>query len=178
MPRAPRGAAACIILGALIVPAPSAHATHHSALKSGQAVSSSVEPVLASTAGAARSWDQLVQQVRSTAPTRALATARTTTQRAQQAQQLLRCFQLDAENYCLGLGFVDRRPTAAQLGTIGTSLEAGPAARADRTGALSVADFIAQRAPLRGPARLQAELTEMRAAWDGRQKARALRATP
>jgi hypothetical protein len=178
MSKASRGAAACIILGVLTAPVPDAHATHHIQLKSGQAVSSSAELVPLSTAGAARTWAQLVQQVRMTAAPGPLTAARTTAQRTQQGQQVLRCFQLDAENYCLGLGFVDRRPTSTQLGVMATSPEAGSVARADRTGALSVTDLIAQRASLSGPARLQAELNEMRTAWDGRQKARALRSTP
>jgi hypothetical protein len=177
MSKASRGAAACIILGVLTAPVPDAHATHHIQLKSGQAVSSSAELVPLSTAGAARTWAQLVQQVRTTAAPGPLTTARTTAQRAQQGQRVLRCFQLDAENYCLGLGFVDRPPSSAQLGVMATSPEAVSVASADRTGALSLTDLVAQRASLTGPARLQAELDEMRTAWDGRQKARALRST-
>ncbi len=34
---------------------------------------------------------------------------------ADAGQQMLRCFKLETENYCLGLGFVDELPTGAQL---------------------------------------------------------------
>lgn len=93
---------------------------------------------------------------------------------------MLRCFKLDTENYCLGLGFVDRVPTGAQL----QELVSPPSQRAAGdvgveqdipTGDLTPAAFVAQRAAMPKSTRVNAELDEMQAAWNGREKARELR---
>ncbi|WP_406053365.1 hypothetical protein [Kribbella sp. NBC_00889] len=97
-----------------------------------------------------------------------------------QASSILRCFTLEDENYCLGLGFVDQVPTGAQL----QEVMSPPAVRADGevgverdipTGDLTPAAFVAERAAMPKSARVTTELDEMRAAWDGRAKARDLR---
>ncbi|MEV0798463.1 hypothetical protein AB0I34_12275 [Kribbella sp. NPDC050281] len=97
-----------------------------------------------------------------------------------QASSILRCFTLEDENYCLGLGFVDQVPTGAQL----QEVVSPPAVRADGevgveqdipTGDLTPAAFVAERAAMPKSARVATELDEMRAAWDGRAKARDLR---
>jgi hypothetical protein len=103
---------------------------------------------------------------------------------ADQSQQVMRCFRLETENYCLGLGFVDKVPTGAQISATATA----PSVAADRdagagsateqdiaTGALSPADFVAERSAMTDGVRLTAELNEMETAWAGREKARALR---
>ncbi|MFD3400986.1 C39 family peptidase [Kribbella sp. NPDC058693] len=100
--------------------------------------------------------------------------------KSEQAESILRCFKLDTENYCLGLGFVDKLPTGAQL----QSLVSPPTLRAAGdvgveqdipTGDLAPADFVAQRAAMPKSTRVSAELDEMQAAWNGREKARELR---
>jgi hypothetical protein len=177
MPKATRGAAACIILSALIAQAPTAQAvTNHLSTAPDQGVSPPSMPVTVNSgATAANSWAELVQQGLKTSPTRSTASAtsqpKLAAQQAQQAQQLMRCFQLEKENYCLGLGFVDKRPDPTRIGLAATSAEA----TGTKTGAVSVADFVARRASLGDNDRLVAELDELRTAWDGREKARALR---
>ncbi|MFI7062931.1 C39 family peptidase [Kribbella sp. NPDC050124] len=97
-----------------------------------------------------------------------------------QASSILRCFKLEEENYCLGLGFVDQVPSGAQV----QEMLAPPSVRADGevgveedipTGDLTPQAFVADRAAMTKSVRVNAELDEMRAAWDGRDKARALR---
>ncbi|WP_238163939.1 C39 family peptidase [Kribbella pittospori] len=97
-----------------------------------------------------------------------------------QASSIMRCFKLEEENYCLGLGFVDQVPTGAQL----QEVMSPPAVRADGevaveqdipTGDLTPAAFVAERAAMPKSARVTTELDEMQAAWDGRAKARELR---
>ncbi|WP_272948996.1 C39 family peptidase [Kribbella soli] len=100
-----------------------------------------------------------------------------------QAASMLRCFKLDTENYCLGLGFVSQVPTGAQR----HALMAEPNVRtADETGQVSAEQdiatgdltpsaFVSERAALPKSQRVTAELDEMEAAWNGRAKARELR---
>jgi hypothetical protein len=128
---------------------------------------------------AARSWSELAGQVAGTSPSH--LTLRATM--AEQSQQVMRCFKLETENYCLGLGFVDKIPTGAQISSTVVEpdvarddLRAGVSAEQDiATGALSPAAFVAERAEMTKGERTNAELEEMQAAWDGRDKARALR---
>jgi hypothetical protein len=127
----------------------------------------------------ARSWHDVVQQVTRTSPDKSMLRATTL---AEQSQQVMRCFRLETENYCLGLGFVDKVPTGAQLtatATEPTSTAEGDAdSRTEQdiaTGALSAADFVAERSAMTDGVRLTAELNEMETAWAGREKARALR---
>ncbi|NEA30407.1 hypothetical protein G3I17_01790 [Streptomyces sp. SID13031] len=102
---------------------------------------------------------------------------------ADQSKQLMRCFRLETENYCLGLGFVDQLPSGAQLSGMTAAPEAAVGTRSTdddteqdiATGALTPAEFVTERSSLSDSARLDAELDEMQAAWDGRDKARALR---
>ncbi|WP_238335122.1 C39 family peptidase [Kribbella amoyensis] len=130
---------------------------------------------------AARSWSEVAQQVAETSPGDiSLRSADV----AQQSTQVMRCFKLEDENYCLGLGFVDKVPSGAQL----SEAVSAPAVSAqDRaadgsvveqdiaTGAQSPAAFVSERAAMPKTARVNAELEEMQSAWDGRDKARALR---
>ncbi|MFC0623897.1 C39 family peptidase [Kribbella deserti] len=121
----------------------------------------------------AYSWSQLVQQVVETAPS---ASAAAEAGPAERAQQMMRCFKLQDENYCLGLGFVDEVPSDDEI----AAAAAEPVTPADetfggRTGALSTADFVHERAALNEEDRLDSELAEMRTAWQGREKAKALR---
>jgi len=99
---------------------------------------------------------------------------------AAQAASILRCFKLDEENYCLGLGFVDEVPTNAQL----QAAVSPPERQASRdvgveqdisTGDLTPATFVAERAVMPKSTRVTAELDEMQTAWAGRAKARELR---
>jgi hypothetical protein len=127
----------------------------------------------------ARSWSELVKQVTSTSPNS--LELRVTA--AEQSKQVMRCFTLETENYCLGLGFVDKVPTGAELSAAVAEpdvarddLRAGVSAEQDiATGALSPAAFVAERASMSKAERTNAELEEMQTAWDGRDKARALR---
>ena len=93
---------------------------------------------------------------------------------------MMRCFKLDEENYCLGLGFVDQVPTGAQVQELVSRADM----RADGevgveqdipTGDLTPAAFVAERASMPKSTRVTAELDEMQAAWDGRDKAKSLR---
>ncbi|GAB3831181.1 hypothetical protein [Kribbella italica] len=128
---------------------------------------------------AARSWSELAGQVAETSPSN--LTLRVTA--AEQSQQVMRCFKLETENYCLGLGFVDKIPTGAEISSTVVEpdvarddLRAGVSAEQDiATGALTPAAFVAERAEMTQGQRTSAELEEMQAAWDGRDKARALR---
>jgi hypothetical protein len=100
--------------------------------------------------------------------------------RSEQAESMLRCFKLDTENYCLGLGFVDKLPTGAQLQELVSppTLRAADEVGVEQdipTGDLTPADFVAQRAAMPKSTRVTAELDEMQAAWNGRAKARELR---
>ncbi|MFD7159167.1 C39 family peptidase [Kribbella sp. NPDC059898] len=97
-----------------------------------------------------------------------------------QASSMLRCFKLETESYCLGLGFVEQVPTGAQRHALmeQPSLRAADEASAEQdipTGDLTPAAFVAQRAALPKSQRVTAELDEMQAAWNGRDKARELR---
>ncbi|GAB3954660.1 hypothetical protein GCM10029976_097390 [Kribbella albertanoniae] len=127
------------------------------------------------TPPAAESWSELSQQVVETSPDD-LQAADTSTQ----AASVLRCFKLEEENYCLGLGFVDKLPTGAQLQETVTA----PEVSADEddgveqdidTGDQTPQSFVAERAALPRSERVDVELDEMKAAWEGREKARALR---
>jgi hypothetical protein len=127
---------------------------------------------------AARSWSDLVKQVAETSPgDLRLRSADTSAQ----ASSMLRCFKLDDENYCLGLGFVDQVPSGAQLQELTSppaSLRADDDAGVEQdspTGDLTPAAFVAQRAAMPKSARVTAELDELKAAWAGRAKARELR---
>jgi len=129
---------------------------------------------------AAQSWSELAKQVTETSPGDPML--RSTA--AEQATQVMRCFKLESENYCLGLGFVDQVPTGAEVTESVTapnvSADAEPGAgpggeQAVATGALSPAEFVAERAAMPKTARVNAELEEMQTAWDGRDKARTLR---
>jgi hypothetical protein len=127
----------------------------------------------------ARSWSELVKQVTETSPNNLELRATA----AEQSEQVMRCFTLETENYCLGLGFVDKVPSGAQLSATvdepdvaRDDLRAGVSAEQDiATGALSAAAFVAERAAMSKAERTNAELEEMQTAWDGRDKARALR---
>ncbi|MET9271753.1 C39 family peptidase [Kribbella sp. NPDC003557] len=97
-----------------------------------------------------------------------------------QAASMLRCFKLDTENYCLGLGFVQEVPTGPQRHALMAepSLRAADEVGAEQdiaTGDLTPAAFVAERAALPKSRRVTAELDEMEAAWNGRAKARELR---
>jgi hypothetical protein len=99
---------------------------------------------------------------------------------SEQAKSMLRCFKLETENYCLGLGFVDRVPTGAQLQELVSppSLRAADDVGVEQdipTGDLTPAAFVAQRAAMPKSTRVNTELDEMQAAWAGREKARDLR---
>ncbi|WP_433159051.1 C39 family peptidase [Kribbella sp. CA-247076] len=140
------------------------------------ATEATVQPV-------ARSWSELAKQVAETSPDDLqLRSADTSTR----ASSVLRCFRLEQENYCLGLGFVDQLPDGAQLQELMTppSVHADSEAGVEQdipTGALAPEAFVADRTSMPKSARVNAELDEMQAAWDGRDKARALRlldATP
>ncbi|NIK58768.1 C39 family peptidase [Kribbella shirazensis] len=140
-------------------------------------------PPTAGEAPAARSWSDVVQQVTETSPgDMQLRSA----DESAQAASMLRCFKLDGENYCLGLGFVAQVPTGADRHALMTqpSLRAaddsgvGAADGAEQdipTGDLTPATFVAQRAAMPKSQRVTAELDEMQAAWNGRAKARELR---
>jgi Peptidase_C39 like family len=126
---------------------------------------------------AARSWSEVVQQVTETSPDDQELRA---ADNSAQASSVMRCFKLEEENYCLGLGFVDQAPSGAQV----QDLLSPPSMRADDevgveqdipTGDLTPAAFVAERSSMPKGARVNAELDEMQAAWDGRDKARALR---
>ncbi|WBQ08075.1 C39 family peptidase [Kribbella sp. CA-293567] len=127
---------------------------------------------------AAKSWTEVVQEVIRTSPDSSMLRA---TALADQSKQVMRCFKLETEKYCLGLGFVDKLPSGAQFTEMtATSETSGDTERASSdqdiaTGALSPAAFVTERSSLSDGARLDAELEEMQSAWDGRDKARALR---
>ena len=179
MHTAARGAT--LVLGALVAQAPLTAAAYEprdlgDAASPGIAVPSpGVVP--STTPPAARSWGDVVKQVTETSPDDLrLRTA----DASARASSMMRCFKLDEENYCLGLGFVDQVPTAAQL----QATLSPPERRTDGevgveqdipTGDLTPAAFVAQRAAMPKSARVTAELDEMQAAWDGREKARELR---
>ncbi|WP_329000590.1 C39 family peptidase [Kribbella sp. NBC_00709] len=126
---------------------------------------------------AARSWSEVVKQVTETSPGDLQVRSADT---SEQAESMLRCFKLDTENYCLGLGFVDKVPTGAQLQQLVSppSLRAADEVGVEQdipTGDLTPAAFVAQRAAMPKSTRVSAELDEMQAAWNGREKARELR---
>ncbi|WP_422386669.1 C39 family peptidase [Kribbella rubisoli] len=126
---------------------------------------------------AARSWSEVVKQVTETSPGDLQVRS---ADKTEQAESMLRCFKLDTENYCLGLGFVDKLPTGAQLQSLVSppTLRAADEAGVEQdipTGDLTPADFVAQRAAMPKSTRVTAELDEMQAAWNGREKARELR---
>ncbi|MEV8376278.1 hypothetical protein AB0P21_26285 [Kribbella sp. NPDC056861] len=127
---------------------------------------------------AATSWTDVVQEVIRTAPNSSMLRATTL---ADQSKQVMRCFKLETEHYCLGLGFVDQLPSGAQVSAmtddpdLAAGTERATSEQDIATGALSPAAFVAERSELSDSARLNAELDEMQAAWDGRDKARALR---
>jgi hypothetical protein len=151
--------AAFLLIGALLAPL------------SGQSPSAQAAPAPAADVPAG-SWSQVVRQVLESAPSATAAEASA----AQKAQQMMRCFRLEDEHYCLGLGFVDEKPTVDEIVATAAEPAARPAATdGGPTGALSAADFVAERADLNEEDRLNAELAEMRAAWNGRQKAMMLR---
>jgi hypothetical protein len=134
-----------------------------------QTSSSAAAPTIApAKQPAAKSWNDVVRQVSATSPQSGTLRASA----AKQSPPVMRCFQLDAENYCLGLGFVDKVPTAA---TISAAAAAPAQSAGSSTGALSPSDFVAARAAMSDRARLNAELDEMWTAWAGRDKARSLR---
>ncbi|MFC9691275.1 C39 family peptidase [Kribbella sp. NPDC056951] len=127
------------------------------------------------TPPAAESWSELSEQVVETSPDDLQASDTST-----QAASMLRCFKLEEENYCLGLGFVDQLPTGAQVEETVTAPDVS--ANADDgveqdidTGDQTPQSFVAERAALPRSERVDAELDEMKAAWEGREKARALR---
>ncbi|GAA2825126.1 hypothetical protein [Kribbella solani] len=131
---------------------------------------SSDEPV-------AKSWGDVVTEVTRTSPGDVQLRSADT---SAQAASMLRCFKLDTENYCLGLGFVDKVPTGAQRHALMSQPDprAADEMNAEQdipTGDLTAAAFVAQRAALPKSSRVAVELDEMRAAWNGREKARELR---
>jgi hypothetical protein len=191
MPTATRGAAGLILLGALLAQAPLA-AAHVPSEPSytGPAVKPSSAPTTAAPTTdptiapepdptapddkwpTAKSWTEVVQQVIRTAPDSSMLRA---TALADQSKQVMRCFKLETENYCLGLGFVDQLPSGAQLSEMSAAPDGAASEQDTATGALTPAQFVTQRSSLSDSVRLNAELEEMQAAWDGRDKARALR---
>lgn len=165
MPTAARGAT-LIILGALLTQAPLTAFAYAPG-----------EPSTPAQDSAAHSWSDVVKLVTETSPDDLeLRSADTSAQ----ASSILRCFKLEEENYCLGLGFVDQVPSGAQVQELMTA----PSMRADGevgveedipTGDLTPQAFVAERASMTKSVRVNAELDEMQAAWDGRDKARSLR---
>jgi hypothetical protein len=156
-----------MLLGAVLAQAPLAQtATAY------QTASTIAAPTIAAptTLPAARSWNDVVRQVSATAPQGASLRAASA---VKQPAPVMRCFKLEDENYCLGLGFVDTIPTAATISAAATA----PAIKSadSSAGDLSPSDFVAQRAAMSDQARLNAELSEMWTAWAGREKARSLR---
>ncbi|WP_344238331.1 hypothetical protein [Kribbella hippodromi] len=126
---------------------------------------------------AAKSWSDVVTEVTRTSPGDVQLRSADT---SAQAASMLRCFKLDTENYCLGLGFVEKVPTGAQRHALMSQpdLRAADDVNAEQdipTGDLTAAAFVAQRAALPKSSRVTVELDEMRAAWNGREKARELR---
>jgi hypothetical protein len=203
MPTATRGAAALILLGALLAQAPlaAAYEPNDPGYRSAPVVTPpdpSTAPTAVPTAvptstpsvppdpqptavddkypPVAHSWSELAQQVEQTSPSDPMLRVST----AEQSKQVMRCFRLEEENYCLGLGFVDQIPTGAQISATVTEPAAGTTGevRVEQdidTGDQSPAAFVEQRAALPKGLRVGAELDEMQTAWDGRDKARALR---
>jgi outer membrane biosynthesis protein TonB len=206
MPTAARGAT-LILLGALFAQAPLTAAAYEprdrTAPSAPATVVPSVQPTTTPTAtptptpaptvtptptgptpsqpaaepAAAHSWNEVANQVTETSPDDLELRSADSSARA---SSVMRCFKLDEENYCLGLGFVDEVPSGAQLQT----MMSPPSARADGevgveqdipTGDLTPQAFVAERASMPKSARVNAELDEMQAAWDGRDKARSLR---
>lgn len=160
MRKLPRGAVAGLIgLGVLLTTS----GPSHTALLTPSIPDQAQKP--------AGSLAELERQVRDTSPQRSSLTAANQSNRA---AQLLRCFGLQSETYCLGLGFQDQRPTDAELADRAAKQPGTPTTR---TGALTPADFVASRAGATDTSRLNSELNEMRTAWAGREKARTLRTT-
>jgi hypothetical protein len=170
---AARGAT-LVLLGALLAQAPltaQAYQPRDPQLRAEPAATASPDP----TTRPARSWSDVVKQVTETSP--GDVRLRSADESAQ-AASMTRCFKLETENYCLGLGFVDQLPTGADRHALMT--EPSPRAAGDgetdiATGDLTPAAFVAQRAALPKSQRVTAELDEMQSAWDGRAKARELR---
>ncbi|TCO50532.1 peptidase C39-like protein [Kribbella antiqua] len=190
MPTAARGAT-LILLGALLAQAPLTAAAYEprdrttSSAPAPAAQPTAAQPTADPSAApaepaaelpAARSWSEVVQQVTETSPSDLELRAADT---SAQASSVMRCFKLDEENYCLGLGFVDELPTGAQVQQMlrpPTATAAEDGVEQDiSTGDLTPAAFVAERASMPKSARVNAELDEMQAAWDGREKARELR---
>jgi hypothetical protein len=166
MPRSTRGAAGVMLLGALLAQAPLTQTAI-----AYQTTSPTAAPPIAAptTLPAARSWNDVVLQVSATAP----RSATLGVSAAKQSSPAIRCFKLQDQNYCLGLGFVDTMPTAATLSAAATAPDIKSADSS--SGALSPSDFVGQRAAITDQARLNADLSEMWTAWAGRDKARSLR---
>ncbi|MFB6721294.1 C39 family peptidase [Kribbella sp. NPDC056345] len=195
MPTAARGAT-LIVLGALLAQAPLTAFAYQprdpelirpaTPVTPAPSTAPTVVPTPAPTPGpapastavatppAAESWSELSEQVIETSPDDLQASDTST-----QAASVLRCFKLEEENYCLGLGFVDKLPTGAQLQETVTT----PEVSADEdgveqdidTGDQTPQSFVAERVALPRSERVDVELDEMKAAWEGREKARALR---
>ncbi|MFF1819614.1 C39 family peptidase [Kribbella sp. NPDC058245] len=105
----------------------------------------------------AHSWNDVVNQVNTSAAD----------------DSVFRCFRLEELTYCLGFGFVDQIPTSAE---VSQAVREPLAGSGQETGAQSPQQFAADRAMMPRATRLNAELAELRSAWDGRAKARALAA--
>ena len=182
-----------VVLGALLAQAPltaQAYQPHDPQLRStpmtvptpSPTAIASGEPTADPTASsdeppAARSWSEVVKEVTETSPGDVQLRSADT---SAQAASMLRCFKLETENYCLGLGFVDQVPTGAQRHALveQPSLRAADEVGAEQdipTGDLTPAAFVAQRAALPKSQRVTVELDEMQSAWNGREKARELR---
>lgn len=84
------------------------------------------------------------------------------------AAKLMRCFDLSGSRYCPGIGFTD---TDADPSTAVATKAAGGAAGA---GALSEADFVAQRSAMCDKQRADAETEEIDVALAGVSKAESL----
>ncbi|MEU8223933.1 C39 family peptidase [Kribbella sp. NPDC048915] len=126
---------------------------------------------------AAQSWSDVVKQVSETSPGDIQLRSADT---SAQAASMLRCFKLETENYCLGLGFVDQVPTGSDRHALmaAPSLRAADESGAQQdisTGDLTPAAFVSARAAMPKSQRVTAELDEMEAAWNGRAKAREIR---
>lgn len=178
---AARGAT-LVLLGALLAQAPltaQAYQPDDSPYRSTPPAPTPTEPSTTPAADeppAARSWSDVVKEVTETSPGDVQLRSADV---SAQAASMLRCFKLETENYCLGLGFVEQVPTGAQRHALmeQPSLRTADASAEQDipTGDLTPAALVAQRAALPKSQRVTVELDEMQAAWNGREKARELR---
>lgn len=132
--------------------------------------------VVPAHASAADSMAESVrEQVRATSPTSAELNGRSGTSgaspasAASAASRLMRCFDLGGPRYCLGVGFTDTEPTPAAAASRPLDSETRGG-----SGALSEADFVAQRSAMTDKERADAEVAEVDMALAGATKAKSL----